>query len=412
MADSPLRISSVDALRGLVILGILVVNVQSFAFVAAARWNPTVQGNLAGANWWVWLGTHVIFDGKFTAIFAMLFGASIVLQAEGCARRGVSAARTHYRRMAVLLALGLLHAHLLWYGDWLAILAVCGAVAFLYRGLPARTLATAGVLVFAIGSVISVAVALSLPWRSPETVERMVADWAPSTEAIAAEVAVYRSGWLDQMRHRVPAAIRLETSGLAMRGLWQMTGLMLVGMALLKLGVLGAGRSPVFYAAMAAVGTSVGIPLVLHGVGRSMASGWDLRVHLATDGLFNYWGGLLVSLSWIATVMLLIRLGCRMKTLAAVGRLALTNYLMQTLICTTIFYGHGLGLFARIDRVGQLEIVAGVWAVQLITSTWWMRHFAFGPAEWLWRSIAYGRWTPIRRASSDPPATAAGPDAG
>ena len=141
----------------------------------------------------------------------------------------------------------------------------------------------------------------------------MVADWAPSTEAIAAEVAVYRSGWLDQMRHRVPAAIRLETSGLAMRGLWQMTGLMLVGMALLKLGVLGAGRSPVFYAAMAAVGTSVGIPLVLHGVGRSMASGWDLRVHLATDGLFNYWGGLLVSLSWIATVMLLIRLGCRIR---------------------------------------------------------------------------------------------------
>jgi uncharacterized protein len=412
MADPPPRISSIDALRGLAILGILVVNVQSFALVAAARWNPTVQGNLAGANWWVWLGTHVLFDGKFIAIFAMLFGASIVLQAESCARRGVSAARTHYRRMAVLLGVGLLHAHLLWYGDWLVILAVCGAVAFLYRGLPPRTLATAGVLVFAIGSVISVAVAWSLPWWSPEAVERLVGDWAPSPEAIAAEVALYRSGWLDQMRHRVPTAIRLETSDLATRSLWQMTGLMLVGMALLKLGVLGAGRSPAFYAVMAAAGTGVGIPLVLHGVGRSMASGWDLRAHLAIDGLFNYWGGLLVSLSWIATVMLLIRLGWRMKTLAVVGRLALTNYLMQTLISTTIFYGHGLGLFARVDRVGQLAIVAGVWAVQLIASAWWVRHFAFGPAEWLWRSIAYGRWAPIRRTSSDPPGTPAGPDAG
>jgi uncharacterized protein len=412
MADSPPRLSSLDALRGLAILGILVVNVQAFAFVAAARWNPTVQGNLAGANWWVWLGTHVLFDGKFIAIFAMLFGASIVLQAESCARRGVSAARTHYRRMAVLLAVGVLHAHLLWYGDWLAILAVCGALAFLYRGLPPRTLVTAGVLVFAIGSAISVAVAWSLPWWSPEAAERLVADWAPSPEAIAAEVALYRSGWLDQMRHRVPTAFRLETSDLATRSLWQMTGLMLVGMALLKLGVLGAGRSPVLYAAMAAIGAGVGIPLILHGVGRSMASGWDLRAHLAIDGLFNYWGGLLVSLSWIATVMLLIRLGWRMKTLAVVGRLALTNYLMQTLICTTIFYGHGLGLFARVDRVGQLAIVAGVWAVQLITSAWWVRHFAFGPAEWLWRSIAYGRWAPIRRTSSDPPGTAAGPDAG
>jgi uncharacterized protein len=411
MADSPTRISSLDVLRGLAILGILVVNMQSFALPAAARWNATVQGDLGRANWWIWLGTHVLFDGKFIAIFAMLFGASIVLQAESCARRGLSEARTHYRRMAVLLALGLLHAHLLWYGDWLVTLSICGAVAFLYRHLPPRRLAIAGLLVFAIGSAISMAVAWSLPWWSAEATQSLLAAWAPSPQAIATEVATYRSGWLGQMKHRVPTALRIETSDLAMRSLWQMTGLMLVGMALLKLRVLAAARSPALYVAMAVVGAGVGVPLVLLGVAQSAASGWDLSAHLRANGHFNYWGSLLVSLSWIATVMLLARLGWRMTTLAAVGRLALTNYLMQTLICTMIFYGHGLGLFGRVGRVGQLSIVAGVWTVELVASAWWVRHFAAGPVEWLWRSIAYGRWASLRRPASDPAATAMETDA-
>lgn len=397
MAGPPPRISSLDALRGVAVLGILVVNIQSFAFVRAARTNPTVQGDLEGANWWVWLVTYVMFDGKFISMFAILFGASIVLLVDRCARRGVPATPIHIRRMVILLAVGLLHAHLLWYGDWLATLAVSGAVAFLYRDLSPRRLLTAGVVVYAVGSLTGLVTAWWLPRWSPDVAADMAARWAPSADAIAWEVTRYRSGWFEQMDHRIPAALRYETSHLATRSLWQMTGLMLVGMALLRLGVLNASRAPAFYAAMSAVGLGAGVPLVLYGVSRNIAHGWDVASYLAVTSHCNYWGGLVMSLGWIGSVMLLVRLGIKMRALAAVGRLALTNYLLQSVICTTIFYGHGLGLFGRIERVGQVVIVLGVWAMQLALSVWWLRYFDFGPAEWAWRCLTYGRRLPIRR---------------
>jgi uncharacterized protein len=355
-----------------------------------------VQGDLTGANWWVWLVTYVMFDGKFISMFAILFGASLALLGARCARGGIPAAPIHLRRMITLLALGLLHAHLLWYGDWLTILAVSGATAFAYNGLPPRRLLTAGLAVYAIGSVAWVAIAWWVLRGAPQVAAELMAQWSPSPDAIAWEATRYGSGWLEQMAHRVPAALRNETSYLATRGLWQMTGLMLIGMALLELRVLTATRTPAFYAVMATGGLATGVPIVLYGVSRSITGGWDAVDYLTVVNQLNYWGGLLVSMGWIGVVMLLIRLGTSMRPLAAAGRLALTNYLLQTVICTTIFYGHGLGLFGRVERVGQAAIVVGVWGVQLLLSVWWLRHFEFGPIEWVWRCLTYGRWLPIR----------------
>src|SRR2546426_11111918 len=116
------RIASLDVLRGVGVLGMLAVHIQLFAFPSLARWNPTAYGDLRGLNWWVWLATFVLADGKFIAIFAMLLGASIVMQS---ADRAGPAWRAHVRRMAALLVLGLAHAYLLWYGDMLVSLAVC-----------------------------------------------------------------------------------------------------------------------------------------------------------------------------------------------------------------------------------------------------------------------------------------------
>src|SRR5215831_17301679 len=113
-AQAPTRIRSLDALRGVGVLGMLAVHIQLFAYPSLARWNPTAYGDLHGLNWWVWLATSLLADGKFIAIFAMLLGASIVMQAD---RAGGAVRRAHLRRMAVLLVLGLLHAYLLWYGD-------------------------------------------------------------------------------------------------------------------------------------------------------------------------------------------------------------------------------------------------------------------------------------------------------
>jgi uncharacterized protein len=257
-----------------------------------------------------------------------------------------------------------------------------------------------GTLVFAVASVISAVTALSAPWWSAETATMMREAWRPSAEAIAREIASYRGGWLAQMDHRVPAAFVAETAGLGQRLLWQMGGLVIVGMGLYKLGVFSAARSTAFYGAMAAVGFGVGVPLILYGVARNSARGWELADNLLVGNQLNYWGNLLVGLAWVGSVMLLYKRGWALAPLAAVGRTALTNYLLQTVICTTIFYGHGLGLFARVDRVGQLAIVVAVWGVQVAGSILWLRYFSVGPVEWAWRSATYGRRLPLRRGGA------------
>ena len=391
MNDPPSRIGSLDALRGAALLGILAVNVQSFAFVAAARWNPAVQGELRGASGAAWLATWVLADGRFIAVFAMLFGAGIVLLAARAERAGRDPARLHYRRCAALLVLGLLHAYLLWYGDWLLALAVCGALAFPYRVLTPGRLLTAGLVIFAIGSALPIVAVLSLPWWPADAVAEFRALWTPSPEQVAWEVARYRGGLAMQMEHRVPMAVRYQTSFLALRTLWQVTGLMLVGMALFRRGILSGEREPAFYRRLAAIGFGAGIPLALAGAAIGAAHGWEPRWTLAVANQLNYWASVPVALGWIGAVMLVRSRGWRLSALAALGRLALSNYVVQTIACTAIFYGHGLGLFARVDRAGQMAIAAAVGAAQLAASAWWVRRFAHGPLEWAWRAVTYGR---------------------
>jgi uncharacterized protein len=394
--EAPPRISSLDALRGVGILGILAVHVQLFASPMAARANPTVHGGLNGANWWVWLATYMLADGKFISMFGMLFGAGIVVLVARPERSALPAGRLHYRRMAALLGFGLLHSYLLWYGDMLVSLAISGAAVFGFHALPPRRLIVTGVLVLAVAAAVSLAAGWSAPWWTAGTRAWVEQQWAPPAETIAREIALYRGGWFEQMEHRVPAAALLH-SQLGVRVFWQMSGLMLLGMGLFKLGVFHASRPVALYAGMAAVGFGVGVSMIGYEVARNFRHGWDVWDFLRVGDQLHYWGNLLVGLAWIGVVMLLCRQGFRLTPFAAVGRTALSNYLLQTVLCTAIFYGHGLGLFARVDRVGRLAIVAGIWAVQLASSSLWLRYFSVGPAEWVWRSLTYGRWMPLLR---------------
>ena len=379
----------------------LLTHIQSFAFVSTARANPAVSGDLSGAGWWIWLGTYVLADGKFLSVFSVLFGAALVLVADRSERAGVSAARVHYRRMGILFGVGLAHAYLLWWGDILVSMAVCGSLAFLYRGLaPARMLGL-GIGLVVVGGILGT----TLSWSSLSQ-DLGEISWAPAADPIGWEIGRYRGSWLDQMDHRVPAAFAYATSSLGSYGLWQLTGLMLVGGALFRLGVLSASRPTRLYLGMAIVGFGLGIPLMLWGVSDGLVHGVDEHAFRLVGRQWSFWGGLLVAAGWIGLVMLLCRRGWRPRPLAAAGRLALTNYLGQTVICTTIFYGHGLGLFGRLDRVEQLEVVAAIWVFQLVASTWWLRFFSLGPVEWAWRCLTYGRLFPVRRASLEPSAPA------
>ena len=393
------RIDAIDVLRGVALLGILLMNVQSFAMPQAAYFNPTAYGDLEGANLYVWVAGRMLADQKFMTIFSMLFGAGIVLMAGRAEARG-DARRVHYRRMGWLLVIGLLHAHLLWPGDVLFLYAVCGMLVYPLRRQPPGRLLALGAGLLAVASAFSVASGASFPyWPEAERAAFTAGMWQPPPAMIEEELAVWRGGWLDQQPVRSAGAFEFETYILATWGVWRAGGLMLIGMALFRYGVFGAQRPVRFYAALVAAGVSVGLPLQAYGIALDFADGWPVRSFFVGTQLL-YWPSIAVSLAHVGVVMLACRTAALRgltRPLAAVGRTALTNYLLQTILCTTIFYGHGLGWFGSVDRVGQLGVVAAVWAVQLVASPLWLRRFRFGPAEWAWRWLTYGVRPPLRR---------------
>jgi len=393
------RIISLDVLRGFAILGILIMNVQSFSMIMASYINPSAFGDLTGLNRVVWTLSHVLADEKFMSIFSMLFGAGILMIAGRAEDKGLKAWSVHGRRSLWLVLFGLMHAYLLWYGDILVAYGICGLIVFGFRNARPRRLLIAGLLIVSVASLLYLSFGYSMQYWPEDAIVNLMRSWTPDAEHIAEEIAAYQGGWLGQMSIRVPASISLQTFVFLIWQVWRVTGLMMVGMALLKWGVLSASRSRRFYLTSMLVGFLVGYPLILLGVYRNFAAGWSLEYSMFYGPQLNYWGSILVAFGYVSMVMLLVRAarpGIFTRALAATGRMAFTNYIMQTLICTTIFYGHGLGLYARMERKEQILIVFCIWLLQLIVSPIWLKHFRFGPLEWLWRSLTYRSRQPMR----------------
>ncbi len=389
------RIVAIDVLRGFALLGILIMNIQGFSMPAAAYLNPTVYGDLSGANRWVWILSHVFADQKFMTIFSLLFGAGIVLMCAKLDARGQRAWAVHYRRTFWLLIFGLAHAYLLWSGDILVAYALCGFWVYWLRRLRPGWQMALGILVVSISALLMMGTGLTMQFIPPETLQELRADWQPTAETITREVDAYQGNWLAQMAARVPASVDFQTLGLLFWANWRAGGLMLMGMALYRWGVLTGGRSRSFYIGMAALGLAIGLPVVSGGVIQNFAHNWTMEFsRFGLGAQANYWGSLFVSAGYIGLLMLFARsraLPRLQDALAAVGRTALTNYLLQTILATAIFYGQGLGLFGSVERVGQIGIVAAIWVVQLVVSPLWLRYYRFGPFEWLWRSLTYWR---------------------
>ena len=396
------RIEVLDVLRGFALLGILTMNIGSFSMPSAAYMDPTAWGEFSGLNLGLWVTTHLFADLKFMAIFSMLFGAGLVLMSNRRSARGEKTAGLHLRRMFWLLVFGLLHAHLLWPGDVLVWYALCGTVLFAFRNVGPRTLISLALVSWSIGSLILITGALSFQDWPPEEAAQLIADLKPQQEVLLAEVNHYRGGWLEQMNVRLPTAIESETSIFASWAVWRVSGLMLLGMALFKLGILTGQAESRTYRRMISAGLVVGLPLIGLGIQRNFAAAWAAPDFLFINSLLNYWGSIPVALGWVGVVMLTLKSGLALdltSRLSAVGRLAFTNYILQTVICTTVFYGHGLGLFGSIDRRGQLLVVFAGWGFQLWLSPLWLRSFRFGPLEWLWRSLVYMKVQPMRNPS-------------
>ncbi len=394
------RIVSIDVLRGFAVLGILVMNIQSFSMISAAYLNPNAFGDLTGPNHLVWFMSHLFADSKFMTIFSLLFGAGVVLMTSRRVEAGKPAAGVHYRRMFWLIVIGILHGHFLWYGDILYAYGMCGFVIFLFRRRSPRFLIIAGTLAVAVGSLLTLFWQVTMPYWPPEVVVEVKSEWwVPPAENVQTEVDAYRGSWSEQQPIRSAKATYMETNHFFTETMWRAGGLMLIGMALFKLGIFGAERSRKFYLQMAGWGLGIGMPSVVLGVLFCDRSSWDFRTAFFGGSQFNYWGSLLVAAGYIGVVMLACKqpgLEHLTRPLAACGQMALSCYLLQTIICTTIFYGHGLGLFGSVSRVGQAGIVFGVWALLLIVCPLWLRYFRFGPFEWLWRSLTYLKPKPMK----------------
>jgi uncharacterized protein len=169
----------------------------------------------------------------------------------------------------------------------------------------------------------------------------------------------------------------------------------------MKIGVLGAERSAGFYRAMMVVCYGIGLPLTAYSALDLHAHGFDALYAMSAGSSANYFGSIVVGLGHVALVMLLIKSGFvqgLLRRFAAVGRMALSNYLMHSIILTSVFYGYGLGLYASIPRFWQMGFVAAVIGLQLVLSPWWLARYEFGPAEWLWRSLTYWKRQPMARS--------------
>ncbi len=388
------RIAAIDVLRGAAIIGILPMNMQLFGMIDGAFLNPFGGQWTDSTNVAVWVLLHIFIGHKDLTVFAMLFGAGIVMIVTRCRSTGQSAPKLHVRRMAILALLGLAHAYLVFSGDILFTYAVCGLVVYLFHRLRPAVLIPLGCLAYAVPMLLLYAAHVAVPNMPEENSTAIYAMFQPTPEMIAEYNATYAGSWLEQMPDRAASAFGQQTV-LVVLGLgWIAGGMMLAGIGLYKLGVFTGELRDRVYWGMIAAGAFVGLPLILFGLWRNFAEQWRPEYSFLGGRLPSECAAPIMAVGWIGIVMLVCkhgRLGWLTGPVSAVGRMALTNYLAQSIICSLLFHGHGLGLVGRVDRVGQLMITVTIWVIQMIASTWWLRRYRFGPVEWLWRTLGYGR---------------------
>jgi uncharacterized protein len=402
------RIIAIDILRGFALLGILLMNIMSFAMPDIAYFNPMAYGGDDWANQFVYGVTHIIADQKFMALFSMLFGASVMLLTNNLVEKGQNPAKIHYSRNFWLLIIGLIHGYLIWLGDILTIYAISAFVLYFFRRLAPKWQFALGLLIFFLPSLLNLGIQSILPELDAASHEALSAYWLPSEEAIADDLALFRGNYAGQVAYRWGGEVPASNEGEDLLGLSilfdffaRALGIMLIGMAFYTWGILTAQRSDRFYWRMLVIGFAVGFPLALLGL--SIQYGWHWQYALFLGRIPNTIATPFIASGYIALIMLWNRrpiwLDLR-ERLAAVGRTALTNYIGQSIMATFIFYGFGLGLYGHLDRIMQLVILFALWAIQLLIAPWWMARFRYGPLEWLWRTVTYFRWQPMRKGGS------------
>lgn len=395
------RLLAMDVLRGFALLGILIVNIQSFSMPGAAYLNPTAFGDLNGINFGVWISTHVLADQKFMSLFSMLFGAGVVLFCDKATQKGKSAAKLHYKRNFWLLILGLAHAYLFWYGDILVAYSLCAFFVYLLRNKSIPTLLTIALVLLLISSLYSFLVGSSLGHFPAEAKSGLMEAWQPDSAALQKELQAYTGSFTSALSVRAEEAAFMQSYVFLTYFFWRASAMMLLGMALYKSGFFQQAWQSRSYLILALAGLIIGLPTVSYGVYSNLTHGFSLEYSMFLGSQFNYWGSIFVALAYASIVLLIVKKGLFsgiQARLAAIGKTAFSNYILHTLVFTTLFYGYGFSLFGDVERWQQLLMVVSMWLLQLWLAPVWLRYYQFGPLEWLWRTLTYGKLQPFKKA--------------
>lgn len=427
-APTRARYSSIDTLRGFALLGILVPNIWFFAWPMVAGTDPASVMSDTWANHLAHDITSTLFLGKFMFLFALLFGSGVVMYARKFDRDTVrrcancsydltgladnancpecnsskrsfekntlaTGASLWYFRCAILLAFGLIHAYLFWYGDILTFYALAGLTLLWWvRRLNPKLQLWGGLGLYFVGASLMIGFSFFGYWALQAghiTAEELSGN-------AAQEIAGYTGSFIDAFKVRffTTLTFQLMFGVFFIPALW---GIMTAGIGLTRLGFLTGKLEVRQYVILACVliplGLATTIPayLAVHSVFQQ-APGfiWQSLAQPIGVPLAIGYASLIIALSKLPSARLIT------APLAAVGRMALTNYFAHTLLCTTFFYGYGLGYFAEIEYPRLWLVVLAVWAFNIIFSILWLRAFRMGPFEWVWRCLTYRQLVPIR----------------
>lgn len=416
------RIESLNVFRGFALLGILLLNIIGFGLLSPSYSNPGF-GLQSGqmANIATWATVELFAEGTMRCLFSMLFGAGVILFTTGPSGKS---GWTHYKRTFWLLMFGLFDAYiLLWNGDILVTYALAGALLYLARDASVRSLlVTAGCLIvlmslfhaatqFALGESFKAHQQVEAAQLAGEPIEPNLVTMANEWQAFyqdfsldsdkqKEELEARTSSYLSAFMWNADKNAEVYAFVVPVFLFWDALAMMLVGMALYKAGVLQAARSRSFYLKLMVIGFSTGLLINGFEVYNAYSHNFDVfatfaqmqpTYHLGRLAMaFGYFG----LLGWICLSGFLQAFTSR---LAAVGRMALTNYLMHSLIGALIFTGMGLGTLGQWQRFEIYGIVIATWVLQLWLSPLWLKHYRFGPVEWLWRTLTYGTAPQFKR---------------
>ncbi|HIH8926205.1 DUF418 family protein [Klebsiella pneumoniae] len=366
---------TLDFVRGVAILGILLLNISAFGLPKAAYLNPAWSGSASLSDAWTWALLDLLAQVKFLTLFALLFGVGLQLLLP----RGK---RWIQSRLTLLALLGFIHGLFFWDGDILLAYALVGLVSWrmVREAHHVKSLFNTGVVLYLTG----IAVLVLLGMISGTAANR---SWAPDAANLQYEQYWKLHGGMEAVSNR---ADMLSDNLLALGAQygWQLAGMMLMGAALMRSGWLKGQFSLRHYRRTGALLVAAGMAVNLPAIFAQWYLAWDYRWCAFLLQAPRELSAPLQAIGYAALAWGYWPQLCRFRlvgAIACVGRMALTNYLLQTLICTTLFYH--LGLFMRFDRLQLLAFVPPIWAVNLLVSSLWLRRFRQGPVEWLWRQL-------------------------